>query len=155
MLALISVRGKNIGFPKPQQMSDAAMDDAESSSSARTDALGAYLKSVRLGIPMTLREVEDATGRQISNAYLSQLETGKITKPSPHILHSLAGVYNISYGDLMRRAGYILPSTSSDPEKKHGKAATFAVENLSAEEEAELLKYLAWIRSQRGGREKT
>jgi hypothetical protein len=34
---------------------------------------------------------------------------------------------------------------------KHGSAATFAIENLDADEERELLKYLAYYRSTRSG----
>lgn len=40
---------------------------------------------------MTLREVEDETG--ISNAYLSQLETGKIKKPSFEVVSKLYNLY--------------------------------------------------------------
>lgn len=116
---------------------------------ARAEALGTYLKSLRLGLDMSLRQVEEATGKEVSNAYLSQLETGKITKPSPNILHSLAAVYGIAYDNLMERAGYIAPSSARTVGQKHGRAATFAIENLSAEEERELLKYLAFVRSQR------
>ncbi|RWK53162.1 helix-turn-helix transcriptional regulator [Mesorhizobium sp.] len=116
---------------------------------ARAEALGAYLKSVRSGAEMSLRQVEEATGKEVSNAYLSQLESGKISKPSPNILHSLASVYGISYENLMERAGYIAPGGQRTREQKHGRAATFAIENLSEDEERELLKYLAWVRSQR------
>ena len=59
---------------------------------------------------MTLRQVEEATNREVSNAYLSQLENGKIKKPSPNILHALSTVYEISYDGLMEKAGYIVPS---------------------------------------------
>jgi len=45
---------------------------------------------------MSLRQVEEATEKEVSNAYLSQLETGKIVKPSPNILHALARVYSTS-----------------------------------------------------------
>jgi len=48
--------------------------------------------------------VEEATNKEVSNAYLSQLENDKITKPSPNILHALASVYKTSYEDLMARA---------------------------------------------------
>lgn len=116
---------------------------------ARADALGAYLKSLRTGAEMTLRDVEEATGKEVSNAYLSQLETGKIAKPSPNILHSLATVYGASYENLMERAGYIAPGRERVAGEKHGRAATFSIENLSADEELELLKYLSWVRSQR------
>jgi transcriptional regulator with XRE-family HTH domain len=115
----------------------------------RTEAFGAYLKSLRTGVGMTLRDVEEATGNEVSNAYLSQLENGKIAKPSPNILYSLATVYRVSYAKLMERAGYISPTRGRAQGVKHGRAATFSIENLSAEEERELLKYLNYVRTTR------
>ena len=112
-------------------------------------AFGDYLRSLRLGLHMSLREVEKATKSKVSNAYLSQLENGKISKPSPHILHVLANVYRVSYAKLMERAGYVSPSRSRKAGTTHGRAATFSIDNLSAGEEKELLKYLAFVRSQR------
>jgi transcriptional regulator with XRE-family HTH domain len=112
--------------------------------------LGLYLKSVRAGTPMTLRDVEEATNKEVSNAYLSQLENGKIAKPSPNVLHALAIVYQIPYEGLMERAGYITPSAPRSKGEKHGRAATFAIDNLTPDEEKELLKYLSFIRSQKG-----
>lgn len=44
------------------------------------DNFGEQIKRLRAEKKLTLKQVEDATG--ISNAYLSQLETGKIKKPS-------------------------------------------------------------------------
>jgi HTH-type transcriptional regulator, competence development regulator len=123
------------------------MTDANTTQS-RIDSLGDYLKSIRLGLKMTLRTVEAATDQEVSNAYLSQLETGKISKPSPHTLHALAQAYNISYENLMQRAGYLAPPKSGRPTSaKHGSAATFSIDNLNPDEERELLKYLAFVRS--------
>ena len=113
----------------------------------RSDSLGAYLKALRLGLDMTLRDVEEATDRVVSNAYLSQLENSKISKPSPNVLHALATVYNVSYGALMERAGYVSPVRSGEQDARHGRVATFAIENLTAEEERALLEYLAFVRS--------
>lgn len=110
-------------------------------------ALGAYLAAERAGRKLSLREVEEATDRQVSNGYLSQLENGKINKPSPHVLYALAKVYAISYERLMERAGYLVTGATDDDSRKHGNTATFAVENLTHDEEHELLKYLAYLRS--------
>lgn len=107
--------------------------------------LGAVLADLRKAKGLSLREVQDATEDAVSNAYLSQLENGKIQKPSPHVLHSLSGVYGVPYEALMEKAGYLLPS-----EKKGGRRrrlAVFAIDDLTAEEEEELLKYLAFLRS--------
>jgi transcriptional regulator with XRE-family HTH domain len=127
------------------------MPKSEPESQQPAQGLGAYLNSLRKGLGMSLRDVEEATNNEVSNAYLSQLETGKITKPSPNILYALATLYGVSYAKLMERAGYVSPSTKVEKRagNRHGRAATFAVDNLTAEEEAELLKYLAWYRSHR------
>ena len=60
---------------------------------------------------VTLRAVETATG--ISNAYLSQLESGSTTEPSPHKLHALAKYYGLSYAELMQAAGYVVTAEKS------------------------------------------
>jgi len=89
--------------------------------------------------------VEEAPGKAVSNAYLSQLENGKIKKPSLNVLHSLAEVYAVPYETLMEEAGYLLPAEDGGGHRK--RLAAFAIEDLTAEEEEELLKYLAFLRS--------
>jgi transcriptional regulator with XRE-family HTH domain len=93
---------------------------------------------------MTLRQVEEATNKEVSNAYLSQIENDKIKQPSPNVLHALAETYAISYEKLMEMAGYI--TTSRSESEKHGRVATFAEHNLTPEEEMELIEYLKFIR---------
>lgn len=124
---------------------------SEQSTNPPANNFGLYLKTLREGKKMSLRGVEEASEKEVSNAYLSQLENGKIAKPSPHILHKLAEVYGVDYSKLMERVGYISPSSKKNQSKKHGKAATFAIENLTSNEENELLEYLAFIRTKRKG----
>jgi transcriptional regulator with XRE-family HTH domain len=107
--------------------------------------LGALLADLRTAKGLSLREVEEATGKAVSNAYLSQLEHGKIKKPSPNVLHSLADVYAVPYEALMEKAGYLLPSEEGGEQRM--RLAAFAIDDLTAEEEEELLKYLAFLRS--------
>ena len=115
------------------------------------ESLGPFLKAVRQGLGLTLRDVEEATGKEVSNAYLSQIENGKIAKPSPHILYSLATALNVTYENLMERAGYIAASSAvRGQEAKHGRAATFANANLTPEEEKALLDHLNFLRWQKG-----
>ena len=121
----------------------------DTAAGASNNRLGDYLRAVRRGLSLSLRDVEAATGGEVSNAYLSQLETGKIQKPSPHILFSLSIALSLHYEDLMERAGYIAPNTERDDDAKHGRAATFSIENLTAEEEIALLDHLAYIRWKR------
>ncbi|EKD37401.1 MAG: transcriptional regulator, XRE family [uncultured bacterium] len=118
---------------------------------SQSNSLGDYLKATRLGLEMTLRQVEEATDREISNAYLSQLETGKITKPSPHTLYALSQVYDVSYENLMERAGYIMSSNAATQKRdaKHGQTATLSIDHLSREEEKALLEYLAFLRQKK------
>lgn len=110
-----------------------------------SDKLGPYLLATRKAKKMSLREVEAETG--ISNAYLSQLETGKIREPSPANLHKLGELYGVSYRMLLELAGYPVP----------GRASASAESTLAArlgpvtvEEEEELADYLQFLRSKRG-----
>jgi len=112
--------------------------------------LGQYLASIRDDRGLSQRDVEKATNKVVSNAYLSQIENNQIKKPNPNILHSLAELYSISYEDLMERAGYIVPTRSrSGAEQRHGRVATFADHNLTSEEEARLVEYLGFLRSRK------
>jgi transcriptional regulator with XRE-family HTH domain len=110
--------------------------------------LGVVLSDLRKAKGFSLREVEEATGNAVSNAYLSQLENGKIKKPSPNVLHSLAEVYVVPYETLMEKAGYLLPRESEKAGRRR-RLAVFAIDDLTAEEEEELLKYLAFLRSRK------
>jgi len=122
---------------------------AQPQKSMAAHALGSYLKEVRKKSGLALREVEDAT--DISNAYLSQLENGKVTKPSPHILHALATVYRVPYETLMERAGYVTvkkTSAKTGAVLQSGQLPASSFEDITEEEEVHLLGYLNFIRSQ-------
>jgi transcriptional regulator with XRE-family HTH domain len=110
--------------------------------------LGTVLADLRRAKGFSLREVEEATGKAVSNAYLSQLENGKVKRPSPNVLRSLAAVYAVPYEALMEKAGYLLPSDGGTGPRK--RLAIFAIDDLTAEEEEELLKYLAFLRWRSG-----
>jgi transcriptional regulator with XRE-family HTH domain len=114
----------------------------------QANELGSLLADLRVAKGFSLRQVEEATDRAVSNAYLSQLEKGKIQKPSPNVLHSLAAVYAVPYETLMEKAGYLLPS-DGDKHGRRRRLAAFAIDDLTAEEEEELLKSLAFLRSRK------
>jgi HTH-type transcriptional regulator, competence development regulator len=116
----------------------------------RPNELGALLADLRVAKGLSLRGVEEATGKTVSNAYLSQLENGRIRRPSPSVLHGLAQVYAVPYETLMERAGYLPPAESRTAGRRR-RLAAFAIDDLTAEEEAELLKYLAFLRSRGPG----
>jgi transcriptional regulator with XRE-family HTH domain len=107
--------------------------------------LGGLLLDLRVAKRLSLRQVEEATDKAVSNAYLSQLEQGKIKKPSPNVLHSLAEVYVVPYEVLMEKAGYLMPSGANEGGRRK-RLAAFAIDDLAAEEEEELLEYLAFLR---------
>lgn len=111
--------------------------------------LGKYLESIRVDRGLTQRQVEAATSKAVSNAYLSQIENDKIQKPSPNILHVLAELYGISYEALMEMAGYFIASATRPEEQRHGRVATFSELNLTQEEEAKLAEYLLFLRSRK------
>lgn len=132
------------------------LDSAPETKNAVKATLGKYLGSIRADRKMTLRDVETATNKQVSNAYLSQIENEKILKPSPNILHALSEIYSISYEQLMQMAGYIttIPKIR-DKKERHGRLATFSEHNLTSAEEAELMQYLQFMRNRKAHGDKT
>ena len=107
--------------------------------------LGETLKEARELVPLTLRQVEEATG--ISNAYLSQLENNKIKKPSASVLYKLATIYNVELDNFLGSAGIIEKYTPS--QSRLLKNIAFSAGKLTSEEEEELLKYLKYLRSRK------
>lgn len=110
--------------------------------------LSEVLRELRSAKGLSLRQVEKKTG--ISNAYLSQLENGKIEKPSPHILHKLAEIYDTSYEDIMKLAGY-LQKREGEKVRDHvmSDVAFSAMQDLSPEEKEEILRFIDYLRSKR------
>lgn len=112
----------------------------------QTRKLGHFLSAARNKLGLSLRSVEGTTG--ISNAYLSQLEHGKIKMPAPQNLHALAAEYHVPYALLMELAGY----PTSEPQLDESPAASRLAARMgtvSNEEEEQLLEYLAFIRSRK------
>jgi transcriptional regulator with XRE-family HTH domain len=69
------------------------------------ESFGAYLRRIRKSRGLSLKQVETSAG--VSNAYISQIETGRRKPPHPDILRRLARVYEVSVQDLMVKAGYL------------------------------------------------
>ncbi len=119
--------------------------------SKKPSNLGKYLKSLRAANALSLRAVEKETG--ISNAMLSQLESGKVKRPSPIFLYKLAELYGVPYETLMEKVGYPVPKpVNTDAQKE---LSTFhRLGRLTNEEEETLLEFLSFLRSRSGkGRE--
>ncbi len=65
---------------------------------------GQWLKARREERHLTLRDVEKITEGAVSNAALSQIETGKIKNPSLKVLHVLSAALGLDFADLCQRA---------------------------------------------------
>jgi transcriptional regulator with XRE-family HTH domain len=72
---------------------------------ASVATFGEFLKGLRDRQRMSLRDVERECG--VSNTYLSQIEKGERSAPSPDILRKLARAYNVPSRYLMEQAGYL------------------------------------------------
>ncbi|WP_298351941.1 helix-turn-helix domain-containing protein [Runella sp.] len=103
--------------------------------------VGKVIREARELKRLTLREVEIQSG--ISNAYLSQLENDKIKKPSANTLYKLSELFNISFDDLMVMAGIVEKKKDSTKLERH---FALSSENLTTEEEEELLNFLKYMR---------
>ena len=108
--------------------------------------LGARLRGVRELRHKSLSAVARAAG--ISTAYLQKLEVGDVRQPSPHHLYTLSTVLDIDYAELMRLAGYVVPSTGTPRQRRRNELThAFSSEELSEQEAEELADYLSWYRS--------
>ena len=107
---------------------------------------GGYFKALRESKSMTLRDVERIA--EVSNAYLSQLESGKIKQPSPLTLHKLSEIYGVSYDILMKKVGYPVPEKLKDKNDIQP-SISYRVGTITSDEELELLNYLKFIRNRK------
>lgn len=82
---------------------------------------------------LSLRDVQLSIG--ISNAYLSQLETGKVANPSPHFLQKLSELYGLQYDAVMAAAGYAV--TTKDLFLSHRSADKEFARRVAADIQAE------------------
>jgi len=108
--------------------------------------LATALRNARRVQERSLRSVAD--GAKISPTYLQKLERGEVADPSPNVLHRL------NYGDLMRRAGYVVPTShrGTMSARAGSRPITHALssEPLTDEEETALTAYLRILRDQKG-----
>ena len=104
------------------------------------------LAEARRAKGVSLRQVERATG--VSNAYLSQMETGQVAEPSPRKLEILAGYYGLSYDTLMNSCGYAVPAA---PKPLGESQNSFMGEKLTPAESAALAQFLGELRGRPAG----
>jgi transcriptional regulator with XRE-family HTH domain len=99
---------------------------------------------------MSLRDVEEAT--DISNGYVSQMESGRVKQPSPHHLHALAQLYGREYAELMALAGYHVPVRRAiTGQAVQGTGLAFAgAEDLTSDEREYVERMIETFRRARG-----
>jgi transcriptional regulator with XRE-family HTH domain len=107
--------------------------------------LGERLKELRTGKGLSLRDVEKKFG--INSGYLSQLESDKISNPTPSMLKKLSVAYQVPLGMLMEWAGYI--ERDEGGTSPHVETALKYLPNDVSEEELKALK--AVLGAMRGG----
>jgi HTH-type transcriptional regulator, competence development regulator len=113
--------------------------------------LGQELYRLRSLKGWTLRDVEDKTKKKVSNSYLYQLENDNVKEPSPNILYELSVVYKASYPELMKLAGFVVPSGSTNAARGSSSVAFDALD-LSKEEREEVLDFVEFLRRKRKSR---
>jgi transcriptional regulator with XRE-family HTH domain len=88
--------------------------------------IGSHLRQLRLQRRLTLREVAQAA--HLSNAYLSQIETGKKGAPSAKHLRRLAAIYEVPARELFEIAGYLdEPEVNESEEDQINRAFDFVM----------------------------
>lgn len=103
--------------------------------------LGICLKNNRKDLGLTLRFVQEQIG--VSNAYLSQIENGKIKSPSPMTLFKLSNLYNVSYSKLFSLAGYPMPEVACPSMINQ---LSHAIESLTEEEVLEVFDFIDFLK---------
>ena len=109
--------------------------------------LGEVLKEARTKKGWSLREAEVRTG--IHNAHISQVETGNITQPGAALLWSFADAYDLDYARLLRLAGHTTRDKVAGGRRSLAGAALHALDDLTPDEQREVLQYMAKLRRQR------
>ena len=110
---------------------------------SRMPTLGQELSRLRALRGWTLRDVEEKTKRGVSNSYLYQLENDNVKEPSPNILYELSVVYGASYPDLMKLAGFVVPSPSPS---RAGASVAFNALDLTDKEKEEVMDFIEFMR---------
>ena len=108
------------------------------------ETLGKVLRTIRKEKNLTLRAVQEKTG--LSNAYLSQIETEKIERPSPNVLFKLSKLYNLSYEKLLSLAGHPLPTEFTPVISSRFQEN---LDDLSEDEKESVLEYIEFLKSRR------
>lgn len=83
------------------------------SASPRATPLGAYIRNVRQQRNMTQELLADLVGT--SPAYVSQIETGRVVWPGPHLRRAIAAALGVSHLELLIAAGELTRDEAGTP----------------------------------------
>lgn len=70
-------------------------------------SFGSYLKQIREQKNWSINQLADLAG--ISTSQISRIENGKRGVPKPQTIEKIARALNVSYAEMMDRAGYLRP----------------------------------------------
>jgi HTH-type transcriptional regulator, competence development regulator len=110
--------------------------------------LAQTLSAARRRRGLSLRAVEREKG--IRSGHLSQLETGRITKPEMAMLWELAAVYGLDFEELLALAGHAAGGDTSERARHRMTVALRAMRDLSPAEQTEALRFMAELKARRG-----
>ena len=77
---------------------------------------GEYLHKLRDERNWSLRDIQEKTKDEVSNAYLSQLESGKKNIPTLKVIQKLADAFGLPIEVLLKEAGYASPEMAAKKE---------------------------------------
>ena len=77
---------------------------------------GEYLHKLREERNWSLRDIQEKTKGEVSNAYLSQLESGKKNIPTLKVIQKLADAFGLPIEVLLKEAGYASPEMAAKKE---------------------------------------
>ena len=126
-------------------------------------ALSDYVAAIRETRGYTLRDVVALVAAAVTNkilpthcsltrGYLSSLEAGKYTTPSPFKLQALAYAYHIPYESLLRKAGYLQKTDDKGQQDITFTLMLKEVQEMTKEELQSLFEYIDFVKSKRAKR---
>lgn len=110
-------------------------------------SLGEYIKEKRNAKNWSQRDLANASG--ISNAEISRIESGKRKEPSSSVLKDIAIALDIQIEDLLLQAGVISDDSAITKQTSFESSAYVSVDDLSKDEIEDVMKYIAFLKSQR------
>lgn len=83
-----------------------SVDSRKEMRKKRAEKFGAYIRRLRESKGWSLREVEEKSGKSISNPYLSQVERGERNVPHLDLIERLAKTYGEPLDNLLKAANF-------------------------------------------------